>query len=206
MIVTTASSVFPALTPAGSVFPKVSFTLSPSSFNAVEEALKVNVHLRLSWSEGDAGWHAGVVSARCAVLVGLGVGMVTVRSGSAFSVTCHRDQAPLVHGVRPLLEAHLHTRHVVVRDRDHSLVGVPGTHPGGRVFPKASFTLSPSSSSTLSEEALKLMSSSVSPGVEGDVGGHAGVVSARCATLVSLGQWDGDGATPGPRSVGVQPT
>ena len=33
VIVTTASSVFPALTPAGRVFPKVSFTLSPSSLS-----------------------------------------------------------------------------------------------------------------------------------------------------------------------------
>ena len=41
VIVTTASSVVPALTPVGRVFPKLSFTLSPSSLSLSEEAVKV---------------------------------------------------------------------------------------------------------------------------------------------------------------------
>ena len=40
VIVTTASSVFPALTPVGRVFPKASFTDSPSSFSLSEAATK----------------------------------------------------------------------------------------------------------------------------------------------------------------------
>ena len=43
MIVTTASSVLPALTPVGRVFPKVSFTLSPSSLSWSWVAVKRKV-------------------------------------------------------------------------------------------------------------------------------------------------------------------
>ena len=77
----------------------------------------------------------------------------------------------MVTGVRqPCSKLTRSPRHVVVRDRDHSLVGVPSTHPGGQgKFPKVSFTLSPSSLSR-SWVALKVIVLLVSSAaVEGDV-------------------------------------
>ena len=80
----------------------------------------------------------------------------------AQAVTDHGDAGPLSNRVGVLFEADRDAGHIVVSDRDGGLARGTSATPVGRELPNPSFTDSPSSS-TLSEEAWKVMSFSVSP-------------------------------------------
>ena len=91
--------------------------------------------------------------------------MMTVRSGLAFSVTLTATKLPssTVYVPCSKLTSTLGTSSSVIVTTASSVF--PALTPVGRVFPKVNFTLSPSSS-TLSEAAVKVMSTSVSPALK----------------------------------------